>query len=345
MVQIAERKAPSPSDARSRRHDIATVFFGLWMATALYIDGWSHLNDEPETFFSPWHVMLYSGFGTAVAYFAVEDMRQRRSGARSIDGIGVLGLALFAVAGVADFLWHEIFGVEADLETLLSPSHLGLLASGVLIFSTPFRSAWKRGGEQEPSFRSFLPALLSITLSTAVTSFFLSYLSAFRVPALLLHSNVALLFLHQLQVIGSVLITNVLLLVPTLLVLRRWRPPLGSFTILYSTIGISMVAIDSFRWPRLAIPAVVGGVLADLIVRVAGSRSPSATTRLIAGLVPAGMWCAWVAAVEATLGVYWSPELVWGTVALAGLMGLVLSILAFPMKIRPAEVVSSSSLL
>lgn len=51
----------------------------------------------------------------------------------------MVGIALFGVAGVGDMAWHEVFGIEANVEALLSPTHLlvivgaGLFVSGLSV--------------------------------------------------------------------------------------------------------------------------------------------------------------------------------------------------------------------
>jgi hypothetical protein len=58
---------------------------------------------------------------------------------------------MFPAAGLADFLWHAAFGIEADIAALLSPTHLLLLSAGVLMFSGPLRSSWRRSSIHHPS--------------------------------------------------------------------------------------------------------------------------------------------------------------------------------------------------
>lgn len=36
----------------------------------------------------------------------------------------LLGVGIFAIGGVFDLVWHTLFGVEANIQALLSPSHL-----------------------------------------------------------------------------------------------------------------------------------------------------------------------------------------------------------------------------
>ena len=46
----------------TRRDDTIAGLCGVWMIAGLFLDGWAHRNEKPETFFSPWHGILYSGF-------------------------------------------------------------------------------------------------------------------------------------------------------------------------------------------------------------------------------------------------------------------------------------------
>ena len=58
----------SVTDTRARprtteRTDLVTAILSLWLITGLYVDGWAHLNrPSEETFFTPWHGILYTGW-------------------------------------------------------------------------------------------------------------------------------------------------------------------------------------------------------------------------------------------------------------------------------------------
>lgn len=164
-----------------RRDQVAVAVFGTWMIIGLFIDGWAHENDKPETFFSPWHGVLYSGFAAAILFFFLVGQLERRSGIRQrMELLTLAGFLLFGAGGSADFFWHTVFGIEANLEALLSPTHLMLMTGGLLMLTGPIRSVYN-SSERSPSFRQFAPTLVTITLATALVSFFLLYLSAFHV--------------------------------------------------------------------------------------------------------------------------------------------------------------------
>ncbi|HEX7167150.1 MAG TPA: hypothetical protein VF230_09235 [Acidimicrobiales bacterium] len=163
---------------RARREAWALAGFGTWMIVGLFLDGWAHRESKPESFFSPWHGVLYSGFAAAVLWFAVQ---ARRAGERSAveDRAGTLGMALFAGGAIGDFVWHQVFGIEADLETLLSPTHLLLMTGGLLMLTAPIRWAWTSDDVGDrPTMGTFAPVLVGTTLTVSVVTFFFMYMSA-----------------------------------------------------------------------------------------------------------------------------------------------------------------------
>ena len=107
----------------------------LTFVSGLYLDGWAHIRELPETFFTPWHAVIYVSFFALAGVLGQTAWRGRRSGAPwrlalpMGYGLAGIGAAVFLAAGLADLVWHEVFGIEADLEALYSPPHL-LLAAG-----------------------------------------------------------------------------------------------------------------------------------------------------------------------------------------------------------------------
>lgn len=62
------------------RQDLVTTATGLWLVLGLFTDGWAHVNlPGLESFFTPWHAVLYSGFGATAAWIALLGWRNRRS--------------------------------------------------------------------------------------------------------------------------------------------------------------------------------------------------------------------------------------------------------------------------
>src|SRR6266508_5371604 len=39
----------------------AVALFSAWFVVGLYLDGWAHVHHLPDSFFTPWHAIIYSG--------------------------------------------------------------------------------------------------------------------------------------------------------------------------------------------------------------------------------------------------------------------------------------------
>ena len=160
-----------------------------WTVTALisatiagfYIDLWAHQHGRTDnTFFTPWHAMLYGAEGSLFAFMAVTAARNVRRGAAwrsSLPagyGVSLIGAVLFAVGGVLDLLWHLAFGIEVSIDALFSPTHLILFTSGLLMFAGPLR-AWWASHSRATDWRAWLPVAISVaaimSILTAITSF------------------------------------------------------------------------------------------------------------------------------------------------------------------------------
>ncbi len=325
-TQLVERPSLNP------RERTVAVAFGIWMIVGLFLDGWAHDNNKPESFFTPWHGVLYSGFAAATLAAVLVAARSRtsdrpwRETLPAGHGLTLAALAVFAVGAGGDLVWHEAFGVEVGVEALLSPTHLLLLVGGVVALSAPFRAAWA-GDDHDlgASLRAFAPTVLALALLTGLVGFFLLYLSPFLNDAAGTrfnrvsdvqhdHPSSDVSELQQLLGIASILMTSVLFSVPAHLVLRRWRPPAGSFALLFGVVTLLFVGLDEFSQPSLVLAGVAGGLVIDLLA----DRSP-AWIAVAAGVTL--MWLGYFGLYQvAEDGVAWTAPLWTGTAVLAGLV-------------------------
>jgi len=332
--------ASVPTRPRARwGDDLAAVVLGTWVVGGLFLDGWAHLNQPGlETFFSPWHGVFYLGFlvSSVVLGRLVTHHQKGRFDPALVPvgyGLGLVGVGLFVAGGVADGLWHTMFGVEVGVAALLSPSHLLLLSGGLLMVTSPVRSAWSSPGlpARAPAL-ALLPALWATTLTTAVVLFFFQYLSAFvsRAPSMAGADGPEGL-LTTIVGVASVLVTNVILVAPVLLLARRWRLPFGAVTLLATTGAAGITSLREFTLGALVWAMLAGGLAADLLI--AGLRPrpdrPGAF-RAVAALLPLTLWGAWMATYAAAYGIGWPPELWAGVLGMTSLTGLGLSLLVLP---------------
>jgi hypothetical protein len=126
----------------SRKYEMNITLAMFVIATAgafLQIGGasWditSHIMEEPETFFTPSHTVLYTGVGllTVAAGISgillIKNKELKANSYATAFKLLIIGTAVSVVAGPSDFMWHEAFGVDG----LLSPPHLALI-TGMLI--------------------------------------------------------------------------------------------------------------------------------------------------------------------------------------------------------------------
>jgi hypothetical protein len=305
----------------------------------MFLDGWAHVNQPGlETFFSQWHGVFYSGFLVATVVMArlVARHQQGRFDLGRVPagyGLGLVGVAMFVAGGVSDGIWHTMFGVETGVAALLSPSHLLLVAGGLLMLTSPIRSAWSAPDlPARASPRRLLPALWATALTTAVVLFFFQYLSAFvtRAPAMAEAAG-PLGLLTTVAGVASVLVTNLIVLAPVLLLARRWRLPFGTVTLIVVTGALGVTALRELALGALVPAMLAGGLAADLLAgRLRPRPDRPAAFRAFATLAPLPLWGAWLAGYALAYGMAWPPELWAGVLGMAMLSGLALSVLVLP---------------
>ena len=293
------------------------------MIVGLFLDGWSHIHHRPETFFTPWHGVLYSGFLAGVLWFAIDP--ERRDGKLIGGRLTAVGFIIFAVAAVGDFGWHTLFGIERDIAALLSPTHLMLMTGGALMVTAPVRDAPARRSDRAIGWRQFWPVVGSLTLTVALVLFFLQYVSPFRGEIVAQPFDAAFRSVSQsaeIRTIASVLLTTVVLVGAMLFTVRRWQPPVGAFTVMFGVTAIALSGLDSFQRLPLALCGVVGGLAADLLVQ---GQVP---LPWLACAVPVALWLPYFVVFKINYRLAWTVHLWLGTVFLAALAGLGLSLLA-----------------
>jgi hypothetical protein len=312
---------------RERRDEVAAAFFSLWVVSGLFLDGWAHHADMAETFWTPWHAVLYSGFAVGGLYAAVTGWLSRRAGEPMIgDRLVGYGFLAFLLGGVGDGAWHTVFGVEEDLEALLSPTHLLLMIGGLLLTTSALRSAWSRP-ERAPSLRTLLPALVGTTLAVATAGFFLQFASPFSpepgtfqgAPS---DTDVGL-------AVMGLIATTVLLMGAAFVLRARWRLPRHALLVVFTGFPLLMSGLHGFDQVALVLPAALGGAVADALL------ARGASARVFGAAVPAVLWPAWFATYAALWGLDWTPDLWAGAIVFGALTGLGLSFLAVPAPAPP----------
>ena len=342
MTPIPTTTKPSLSPATAtRRFNWLMTLLSLWLISGLHLDAWAHHQFEVETFFTPWHAILYSGFAaTAVALIGTIFWNYRQTGVRQIKNwqtavptgyqLALLGVVLFLVGGVGDTVWHLLFGIEENLEALLSPTHLLLGLGGGLIITAPLRAAWQQT-KAAPTLTTLLPALISLALTLSLFSFFTAYAHPLAETAVsgTPPLNVEQQGFLQAQGIASILLQTIIMMGLLLTIMRRWTLPFGSLTIVLTLATLLTVAVHEDFY-LLVIPFVTG-IVADSFYRwFSPIMIRPIHFRQLAFLLPALFYATYFTVLALTSGLWWTVHLWAGAIVLAGIAGWLLSYAIIP---------------
>lgn len=236
----------------------------------LLSDGWAHTNlaGELESFLTPWHGLIGLGLAlTAVVVLRTVGVR-RTGGAGARDGVppgwglAVVGVFGFGLGFIGDGIWHTAFGIESDVDALLSPTHLLMAGSMLAIFTAPLRARDVLGRDTRltaveivaAGFACFVVAFFTLwgwTVSWGLGGDWFER----DTPAYELGQTAGLA--------GPLLITGILIGTVTAL-LRRGRPAPGALGLLVVAVPAAVAAVDEFRHPELLLAFVLGAAVLEL---------------------------------------------------------------------------------
>lgn len=378
------------------KFDLVFTFVCFFSVLGLFIDVYAHSQGmaPAEGYDSVFHRVLVGAFGAVTLLLAATFAANRLANRESENvvptagpllflrrpasqwlplgyDVTLLGVAIYGVSIVGDFFWHEIFGVERNVEALFSPTHLGLLVGAALFRTGPLRSAWLRTWDTAYSgWRGLWPAIMSATYLLFALMVFTLYVSPFGLTAAatrftslgagpsaagdmslpldwVLVVGISGVFLHTAIVMGIVL-----------LLVERWgtKLPRGTFTFMLtiSTAAIAIIRADCSQYTispcdqflATGILPLVGvgfatGVFADVLLH---ALAPSAASpwrfRLFSMVVPVVLYLLYFVALRDTAnGIWWSTHVWTGMIIIPGTLGYVMSFLVLqpPSGTRPAS--------
>jgi hypothetical protein len=330
--------------AGSRRFDWPAALLGLWLMLGMFLDGFAHHNlpESLETFFTPWHGILYSGFLALAGFILFHQFRNMRNGYHwnwalpAGHSLALIGVAAFALGGVGDLVWHTVFGIEEGVEALLSPTHLLLAGGGLLLISGPFRAALRRfTGVTKPGWKNLIPALLSALAFLSVLTFFTEYANTLASPERVAENPFVgglAEFVHYQTALGvvGVLIPTALVMGLILVIVRRWTLPTGALALIVSGNGLLMALFhyhETAAYPQTLIPILSGGLIAELAYAwLKPSAGRENALRAFAFVTPLAQSALFLATLILTSGVWWSIHMWAGVPFMAGVVGLLTSL-------------------
>lgn len=328
--------------ADSLRFDWLSIGLSAWFLAGLFLDGWAHNHiAELESFFTPWHAVLYSGFLAVAALIAVTQYRNVSRGyawGRALPRgyrLSLVGVVIFFVGAGSDMLWHTVFGIEQNTEALFSPTHLILATGAVLFLAGPLRAAWSRADAH--GGRDLFPAILSLLMLFSLFTFFTQYANLFSGPSLLAgRAPTGDHYYVNVTAVSYELIPAAFMMGVLLFFLRRWQLPFGAVTLLL-TVNATLMLLMRFDFTntfwRVIPAAALAGLFADVMVWwLRPSVENVGGLRIFAFAVPFVLFLLVFGAIAMTdpRGLWWPIHMWLGVPFVAGAVGLGLSFLLAP---------------
>jgi hypothetical protein len=300
-----DKLAPVP--IKNPTHRKLLIFSMTWFLVGTWIDASAHsyLNVDLESFFTPWHAVLYSGYAFSVlsqAYVktSIKDY--------SID-VGILGAVIFGIGGGLDLLWHTFLGIEQGVEPLVSPSHLMLFLGAFLMLAYVFAS--------RPSQESLdTPAVITIGAALSLITFITQFLHPYL--------NVgAFLWSREEELAAGSLFFQALLASMVFVFIIRFRPTKNQIFIMYtmsfvylsfhSVLGNLELMAAKVLW------GIVFGYLASQITNWYYNTQNKQKMQIATSLV-AGLYGLLFVLYLFSVSIYFEQDMVWRFYGLGGLV-------------------------
>jgi len=330
-LTAAQRAALPRSRTVGVSFDWLVLAASAWLLGGLYWDGWAHGYGLPDSFWTIWHAVFYSGYAAAAAVIIGAIARTRRPGTTWRAAIpagyeaAVVGVAVFGLGGAFDMAWHTVFGIEISTDALLSPSHLILGLGIALIVTGPLLAAWRRGASG--GLVAQLPAVLSLTALLSLFTFFSLFAGPYstvigtglRPNEFVLVRALLGMYLFSALVVGCALVA-----------LRRCTLPVGALTVMLGLNAIAMIIMRAHAALDVQVTfmlvAIAAGAVGDLLLwRLRPSDTRTLQLHVFAFVLPASYLAIYLTAVALRLGTGWTVHELTGMVALCGVIGLLLS--------------------
>ena len=327
--------------AGSIRFDLWVSLLSLWFIIGLFVDGYAHNHGAvDETFFTPYHALLYSGILATGLFLGITQYRNINKGyafSRALPygyNLSLVGVGLFFAGGAFDFVWHSMFGFEANLSTLLSPAHLLLATAGLLIQTGPLRAAWRRTNVKS-TWANLFPVVLSLLLVLSTLTFFTQFSNPFsRMWGYVQTIPPSERWYMDVLGVANILIPLAIMIGVLLFAVRRWTLPFGAVTFILLINAAGMMALEwretQGYWYLLFAP-LAAGIVGDVLLRtLKPTRAKLLAMRVFAFAVPFTLCLVYFLLLITQVGIWWEIHKWLGICFFAAASGIFLSYLAFP---------------
>lgn len=344
-VTTTARVAKTGRPPASLGFDVLMLLVSFWPLAGVFADSWAHENiPQLETFFTPWHAILYSGAFAVSLTVGVVLWRHHEQGYswRNAMPAGyemtVVACGLLILAGLGDMTWHLLFGIERDIAALLSPTHLLIVISITLILAGPLRSALNRpdlaslrGAQQIPMLVSTLFAYTMVAIYTQFANPFVYRWPAYGDVDLFANAPYPPIDNYLSQSLGvlSFMVYSAVLMAFVLFIVRRWQPIFGTLTVF---MGFSVLFINALQGQYDLVPAALAaGLVGDILLLVlCPATGGTLAFRVFAAAFPVVVLTGYMINLEIVHGIVWIVHLWVGAIVMGGIVGWLVSYLMVP---------------
>ena len=356
-MAVRDRPLAAASAAGSRRREgypaltpaftWSALTLGAWVLLGAIVDIHAHNHGQvDETFFTPFHLLMYSGVAANGLFYVVMQFRNVGRGHRLLQALpqGYLfsfaGVLLFGVGGGLDLVWHELFGFESGIDALVSPSHLVLVTSGILFMSGALRSFLAEAGPRrgwQALFPPIAAVLMVLVLGTLFTGFNNVWSQVDRYVTI--DPDDGSRKLAEAYTVATVLIPAGLMTGALLYLRQRMVLPAGAATFLLFFNALAMFYIrleDTVPHAAVLLAPLFAGLVGDWLLTRPPVASPLVALRLFAVVVPFLMTFGLFVILQLTAEIWWSTHMWVGVSCMAGAVGLGLAGLVNPRQLPQA---------
>jgi hypothetical protein len=342
------------SERAALRFHVAAALLVAGVDAGAFVDAnWHiHYGFTSDNFLTPTHYLLHGAWLAVCALvigYVVLAMRAGIPTRRALPpGYGWLavGAALWGITGIGDLLWHNAFGLEANVDAVYAPSHLGLnLSAAVMVFGVIRHSLYRRA-VHGASVTTEGPLTLAVAVLMAGAMWLMWYSDPlsndFAAGGAMVRGLPAMEGVQftgptaEIAGVSGIILTAFIQMSLVLFALRHLRLPVGgiTFVIAWHALFKAWCMGTLVYAPAFIAAAIVGDVLWSRARAANGDRV--AAYRWIGAIVPSlGITLYFITIVLVVGPVMWPTHLWAGAVALSALAGLVVSWLIIPPDLVP----------
>lgn len=261
---------------------------GFGFVVAAWVDAWARV--QPANPIAPWQDLpvysawlLLTAFLVAVLGRNLADGKDWRTALPPGYHLALVGGLIFGLGAIADVYYQLVSGIAQGIEALLSPTHLIQLVGGSLQVAAPLSQALR-----ERPDRAGWPVVLAAASTLSALTFFTQFM----------HPLIDLWpvrgwgpqglppWVNQRLGVGDVLVQVSILIGLVLLLIRSFRLPTGSLTVLL-TLNALCLTIVGHHPELLAVPVLTGLAADAMLPWLRPQLSQAAGLRAFSAAVPA----------------------------------------------------------